>query len=330
MNDRPLTNIGDSGDASARLGVAGCKSTTLETLMHLRARGRRVDLLVTLSPEQGERHSVAGYYDLTPYALKHGIDLYTARSYSLSDPADQDFLAGAGLACLLVVGWQRLIPEWFLDRLPNGAFGMHGSAEPLPRGRGRSPLNWALAEGRTSFLTHLFRYDAHVDSGAVVGRQRFDITPWDDCETLHFKNRMSMTRLLDQHLGSILDGTVTLVPQDPETEPTYLPKRTDEDGRILWADMNMSRLHNQIRCQTHPFPGAFSHLNGAAERFHFWRGHPFDTHLTDLDTRPGTVVERFYDGSFLVTTWDGSVLVKEVDPDSPEVAVGDRFLDHPK
>jgi methionyl-tRNA formyltransferase len=140
---------------------------------------------------------------------------------------------------------------------------------------------------------------------------------------------MSMTRLLDEHLGRILDGTVPLVAQDPEIEPTYLPKRTDEDGRIRWDDMIMSRLHDHIRCQTHPFPGAFSHLNGDAERFHFWRGQPFDTHLTDLGTRPGTVVECFYDGSFLVSTWDGSVLVREVDPGSRPVAVGDRFRDFP-
>lgn len=309
--------------------MAGCKSTTLETLEHIRARGWPVDLLITLLPEQGEHHRVAGYHDLTPYAKEHGTEVYTPRTYSLRDPADRERLAGAGLDCLLVIGWQRLIPEWFLDRLPRGAFGMHGSAEPLPRGRGRSPLNWALAEGRTSFLTHLFRYDDGADSGAVVGRQRFDITPWDDCETLHFKNRMSMTRLLDRHLGSILDGTVAPVPQDPGIEPTYLPKRTDEDGRIRWTDMTMSRLHDHIRCQTHPFPGAFSHLNGDSERFHFWRGQPFDTHLTDLDTRPGTVVERFYDGSFLVSTWDGSVLVREVDHGSPPVAVGDRFSNFP-
>jgi methionyl-tRNA formyltransferase len=315
--------------AGTRLGVAGCKTTTLETLDHLRTHGWHVDLLISLRPDQGSQHRVAGYQDLRPYAKEHGIELYTPYTYSLRDPGDQESLAGADLACLLVIGWQRLIPDWFLARLPRGAFGMHGSAEPLPRGRGRSPMNWAIDEGRTSFLTHLFRYDAGVDSGAVAGRQRFDITPWDDCETLHFKNRMSMTRLLDEHLGSILDGTVTLVPQDPGIEPTYLPKRTDEDGRIRWGDMITSRLHDHIRCQTHPFPGAFSHLNGDTDRFHFWRAQPFDTHLTDLGTRPGTVVERFYDGSFLVTTWDGSVLVREVDPGAPAVAVGNRFWDFP-
>ena len=40
------------------------------------------------------------------------------------------------------------------------------------------PLAGALAWGKTSFQTHLFRYDSAVDSGAIVGAQRFDITVW--------------------------------------------------------------------------------------------------------------------------------------------------------
>src|SRR5690606_34644834 len=123
--------------------------------------------------------------------------------------------------------------------------------------------------------------------------------------------RMAMTRLLGEHLGSILDGTIEPAPQRSDVEPTYLPKRTPEHGRILWQEHSMATLHNHIRAQTRPFPGAFSHLGGDAEPFHLWVGHPFDTHLTDLDEAPGTVVEVFHDSSFLVTTWDGSVLVRD-------------------
>jgi len=316
--------------AHARLGVAGAKTTTLETLESLLADGRRIDLLITLTPEQAERARVAGYTDLRPFAAAHGIEVHHPASYALSTDEDRAALPGFRLDCLLVIGWQRLVPEWFLETLTCGAYGMHGSAEPLPRGRGRSPMNWALAQGRRSFLTHLFRYDAGVDSGAVVARQRFDITPWDDCETLHFKNRMAMTRLLSAHLDAILDGSVATVPQPTDVEPTYLPKRTPEHGRILWTEHSMHTLHDHIRAQTRPFPGAFSHLEGDSEPFHFWVGHPFDTHLTDLDAHPGTVVERFHDDSFLVTTWDGSVLVRDAGCRSGRrPRIGERFTDHP-
>ncbi|MEZ5320700.1 MAG: formyltransferase family protein [Microthrixaceae bacterium] len=314
-----------------RLAVAGAKTTTLEMLQSLERLGVRVDVLLTLRASQAAEAQVAGFTDLVPYATDHGIEVHHPSTYALGTDEDRARIGALGLDCLLVIGWQRLIPAWLLESLRCGAYGMHGSAEPLPRGRGRSPMNWALAEGREGFLTHLFRYDAGVDSGAVVGRHRFDITVWDDCETLHFKNRMAMSRLLATHLPAILDGTVTPVPQRGDVEPTYLDKRTPEDGRILWTEHSMRSLYNHVRAQTRPFPGAFSHLRGRPERTHFWRVQPFDTHLTDLDAYPGTVVESFYDGSFLVTTWDGSVLVRDFESGGgPTPRIGDVFEDHPR
>lgn len=314
----------------AKIAVAGSKTTTFECLRELIRDGFHIDLLVTLTPEQAEASAVAGYMDLRPFAEEHGIRIYHPQIYTLKDDRDRESLLSEGVDALLVIGWQRLIPEWWLNALTFGAFGMHGSPEPLPRGRGRSPLNWSLLQGRTSFMTHLFRYDANVDSGAVVGMQKFDINAWDDPDTLHMKNRIAMNRLLRKHLPEILAGTAEYVPQSSEIEPTYYPERTEEDGRVVWDDMDMVRLYNHIRCQTHPFPGAFSHLNGAEERFYFWRAHPFDGHLIYYGSLPGTVVEVFYDGSFLLATWDGSVRVSQYTAPNGQVpAVGDRFYNHP-
>lgn len=311
----------------ARIAFAGSKTTTFECLQGFLRDGFKADLLVTLTPEQGERHEVAGYMDLRAYAERCGIPIYHPQTYSLKSEADAEKLKGEKIDCLIVIGWQRLIPEWWLDSLIFGAFGMHGSPEPLPRGRGRSPLNWALLKGKTSFLTHLFRYDAGVDSGAIVGVQKFDINLWDDCETLHFKNRIAMNRLLRQHLPSIIAGTAVYTPQPADVEPTYLPRRTAADGLIHWDEMDMMGLYNHIRCQTRPFPGAFSRFEGEEAKFYFWRGAVFDSHISYPEARPGTVVEVFYDGSFLVAVWDGTVRIYDYTSSqgrAPEV--GSRFV----
>jgi methionyl-tRNA formyltransferase len=313
-----------------KIAFIGSKQTTFECMRQFVRDGFRIDLLVTLTPEKGARHEVAGYADLRPFARDHGIPVAHPTTYSLQSDEDRLLLLRQKVDCLLVIGWQRLIPEWWLKELSLGAFGMHGSPEPLPRGRGRSPMNWSLLQGKTSFMTHLFKYDPGVDSGAVVGMQKFEITPWDDCDTLHMKNRIAMNRLLKQHLPALLAGTAILTPQPTDVAPTYFAKRTAEDGRIVWADMDMARLHNHIRCQTRPFPGAFSFLEGSPERFYFWRAHPFDSHLLFYDARPGTVVEAFSDRSFLVAVWDGSVRVSNyTSPGGHEPRVGQRFLDQP-
>lgn len=285
----------------ALIAFVGSKTTTFECVRTFLENGHTIDLLVTLTPEMGAKHNVAGYMDLRPLAQEHKIPIYHPKSYSLKSIEDREALSDARIDCALVIGWQRLIPEWWLNCLKIGAFGMHGSPEPLPRGRGRSPMNWALLDGKKSFITHLFKYDAGIDSGSIVGIQKFDITKWDDCNTLHLKNRLAMNRLIEQHIDSILNNTVVYKVQPTNIEPTYYPKRTPEDGRVVWEKMDMDMLYNHIRAQTRPFPGAFSYIKKSKECrvVRFWHGHPFDTHLTYYGVPPGKVVEFFcYDQSF--------------------------------
>jgi methionyl-tRNA formyltransferase len=312
------------------IAFAGNKTTTFEAMKQFLMDSMKIDLLLTLTPMQGEKHNVAGYKDLRPFAKEYSIPIYHPKSYSLKAAEDQTAHPLKNIDILLVIGWQRLIPEWLLDSLKFGAFGMHGSPEPLPRGRGRSPINWALSEDKKSFTTNLFRYDSGIDSGQIVGYQKFDINNWDDCDSLHLKNRIAMNRLLKIHLPSILNNTAKFTPQDKNISPTYYAKRTAESGRILWDSMDMIRLYNHIRCQTLPFPGAFSHLNGNSEKIHFWKGVPFDSHITWHGTQPGIVVEVFNDGSFLVTVLDGSLrIINYTSFDDKSPRKGHRFHDFP-
>ena len=80
---------------------------------------------------------------------------------------------------------------------------MHGSSKPLPHGRGRSPMNWSLVQNKDCFYTHLFRYRPGVDDGEIAAVQIFDITPFDTCLTLHYKNTLSMIGLLEKALPSL-------------------------------------------------------------------------------------------------------------------------------
>lgn len=295
-----------------RVGVVGCKHTTQDLILGLRRHGYDVDHCITIAPGKAEEQQVAGYLDLAPFLADLGVPCTVASTYALTRATDKERLLALELDAVLVMGWQRLIPDWFLASLSIGAFGMHGSSKPLPHGRGRSPMNWSLIQGKDRFYTHLFRYAPGVDDGPIVGVQTFDINPYDTCLTLHHKNTIAMVRLCAQHLPALLDGSAHPTPQ-PAAAASYYPKRSADDGLIYWQDTT-AQIHNLVRAVTMPFPGAFAYLDNDVERpVRIWRAQPFDTQLTYGSARPGEIVEVFSDGAFVVRTGDGSLLVTETD-----------------
>lgn len=292
------------------VAIFGCKSTTGFMVEALLANDIGVSQLISIDPEQAEQNQVADYCDLRDLADRLGIPIYHARKYSLNSTEDFQVIAGFGLDIAFVIGWQRLLPSAVLQSLRIGAFGMHGSSQNLPIGRGRSPMNWSLIEGRGHFFTNLFRYDEHVDAGDVVDTLVFSIRPTDTAETMHFKNTLAMKRLIERNRERLLSGNMTLRPQ-LDLEPTYYPKRNPEDSLIDWR-CDIAQLDRFVRAVAPPFNGAFSYLGD--DKVIISRAAIFETELVDFgyqEAPSGMVVEVFPNGKFLVRCIGGLLLVHE-------------------
>ena len=299
------------------LAIFGCKHTTRDLIVYLHKHGYSINHCITISRALAEQQQVAGYYDLTEICASLNIHLYSAQKYNLTSELDLECINGLGIDLALVMGWQRLIPDTILSRFSLGAFGMHGSSKPLPHGRGRSPMNWSLIQDKKVFYTHLFKYEPGVDDGPIVGVQKFDITEFDDCHTLHFKNLIAMMHLCRRHLPELIDGTAKLQEQ-PTEGASYYPKRAAEDGCIFFSSQSTREIYNLVRAVTRPFPGAFAYAENRGDlKLVIWRAIPFDSQIKWEDFRPGQVVEVFYDNSFVVKTIDGSLLVTEYELSCP-------------
>ncbi len=291
--------------AAKRIVMCGCAEVGLNLIAPLLKAGVRFSHFVVLTPEQGEEYAVSGYADFRPLAEQYGIPIYVPETYALSDEADVAFFHDAHFDLLIQGGWQRLFPAAVLDALAIGAIGVHGSADFLPKGRGRSPLNWSLIEGRRRFLLHLFLIKAGVDDGDVFAVEDFDITPFDDIETLYLKVALRTRRMLLRHLPDLLTNKIECWPQ--LGEPSYYPKRTPEDGLIDWEKMDVGQIYNFVRAQTRPYPGAFGPLDGRTLRI--WKVRPFDTRIRYPGAAHGAVVERF--GERLLVNCRGGLLLVE-------------------
>lgn len=292
-----------------KVGVFGCKSTTIFLIESLK-KITEISCVITISPDNGKRNQVADYTDIKRYCQREGINCYVSNSYELKDKDDIKAIESMQLDIGFVVGWQRLIPKEILQNFSVGVFGMHGSTDDLPIGRGRSPLNWALIEQRKHFFTNLFKYDAGVDSGDVLDTFIFSIQPYDTAETLHYKNVLAMKTLILRNLNNLKSGNYNLKKQQ-DIDATYYPKRTPEDGLIDW-NKDIYQLESFIRAVTKPFDGAFSYYG--KKKFIIWRASIFETNLVDFGYRDqpnGKVVEVYPSGKHLIKCRGGILIVHD-------------------
>ena len=301
----PYTETDDEQVRDPQVVFASCTDAGFDLFRYVHEELVSVDELVSLTPEQGERYSVCSYYDHGEYAAANDIPVYYPETYGMNN-RDVDHFVDLDADLLLVHGWQRLIPGDVLETFTRGALGLHGSAYGLPKGRGRSPMNWSLIQGLDRFLLSVMHLDEGADSGDVVATKKFDINRHDTIQSLYHKLVMTGEQLFDDIVFDVLAGTAEFEVQT--AEPTYYPKRNPEDGAIHWEDPTRT-IHNLVRAVSRPYPGAFTEHDGT--RITVWAAQPFSSDLL-LDERPGTVVKVFRaSDQFVVKTSDGTLLVTD-------------------
>ena len=291
------------------INLFGCKDTTLYLARYLNKKKIKINL-ITISKKLAKKNDVAGYLDLRLYK-KIFNKIYLAKSYNLKNQTDQNyFLKKNNIDLAFCCGWQRLIPSNILARYKFGIFGMHGSSRNLPYGKGRSPMNWALLEGRNFFFTNLFKYNSGVDSGPIVDQRIFSIQNQDTAETLHYKNLLSMCDLISKNLKNISKIKQNLIDQKKIGESFY-PKRTPQDSIIDWKD-DIYNIDKLIRAVTIPFSGAISYIN--KKPVYIYEASIFYTDIENhiyMNENFGKIVEVFLNDKFLVRCSGGVLLVNK-------------------
>ena len=294
---------------SKKIAIFGCKSTT-QLLMESLSGQVKIDWLITIDPIMATKFEVVDYTDLTQYCNNNDIKMYTAKNYSLKSEKDIEFFRINQIDLAFVMGWQRLVPKDILNTFSIGVFGMHGSAVDLPKGRGRSPMNWAIIEGKNQFYTNLFKYDPGIDSGDVLDTYKFQITDKDTGESMHFKNTLSMIYLVKRNLPTLLLGKVSLNHQRNDITPTYYPKRNPEDSLIDWEE-DITVLERFIRAVAPPFNGAYSYID-ELNKITFLEAQIFD--FSDFgfnNASIGEIVQVFPNKKFIIKCFGGLLLVNK-------------------
>ena len=277
-----------------------------------------IDLVITLDDNEIKNYHISGGKKISELIDK---ECYESNSYKFSTQECKSFFINNSFDLGIVYGWQRIIPEYVLDRFSNGIFGFHASPLGLPFGKGRSPLNWSMILGFKQVFNHCFKYNKNVDDGSIYSTTKLDILPWDNISSLREKSLMDAEQSINNLIADFHANQINLQRQDATKPESFFPKRSIKDGEI---DLTKStdEIYNLIRGVSHPFPGSF--LTGLDNsKITIWDAHPYSyTMFMESKYKSGDIVKIFENNSFLLKTIDGVLLVKDYSVQNKSIEVG--------
>ena len=271
--------------------------------------------LITLKEEIG-REKTSEYHDYNAFCKECNIDYIGVNSYDFKDSVDVQVLNNLEIDLLIVTGWQRLLPDWLIQKCTIGVIGGHGSAEGIINGRGRSPQNWALLLGKKEFDISIFWIDIGTDNGEIIDTSSFRLEETDTIVTSYIKTNMLIARMI---LDNLKNGKIEKrygIPQPKDG--FYLPKRIRQDGKIDW-NRSSHDIYDMVRALTKPYPGAYTTYG--VEEYYIYRALPIDLQTGYEKCKAGEVVSSI-EGNLLVKCGKGLLLICEW---SNEIQVGMVF-----
>lgn len=263
-----------------KVGFAGSHEISWHCLKVIadlcRASGDEISVVMNLPAQAGAKHSAFVEFD----DLESEYGFPQLKVTSLSAPEMLAHIRSFALDVLFIIGWHRIVPQEVIDSATY-CLGVHASL--LPKDRGSSPINWSILRGDEVGGLTLFHLSAGVDTGDMVGQKSWAIGPVDTCRDVYDKANIAAVDLLRENWIALREGRVARSPQD-ESLATQNPRRRPEDGRIAWSD-DADRIDALVRAITHPYPGAFTTLDG--KRLFIWRAQAGNSTARG---EPGTVV----------------------------------------
>ena len=173
------------------------------------------------------------------------------------DPAFLDELRPLEPGVAVVVAFGQIFPRALLELPRHGCINLHASL--LPRYRGASPIQAAVAAGETRTGATTMLMEEGLDSGPILLQEETEIGTAETAGELSRRLAGLGAGLVVRTLEELEQGRLAPRPQDP-AQATYAPRLTRESGRVDWS-LNARDLFNRLRAFT-PWPGLTAELRG--------------------------------------------------------------------
>ncbi len=217
----------------------------------------------------------------------------------------------------LVMAYGHILRDDFIAVPPLGTLNFHASL--LPRHRGASPIQTAVARGEAETGVSLMRIVRRLDAGPVADREAVRIDRLDTALEVEQKLAAACAPLLARTLPRLLAGGLVFAEQD-EAEASFCRKLTKEDAAL---DFFASARELAARVNgLNPWPAAQVE----------WGGQPLKFGLADTadavgtgGSEPGAVLGADADG-LLVATGAGVLRVRRLQKPGGRMLAAPEFL----
>lgn len=247
---------------------------------HFGRAGGAVSLVgVFTQPDRprGRGHQVRGNA-IKEWAGERAIPVYQPER---CDEAAIGRLAQMRPDLVLVMAFGQLLPKAMLEMLPGGFLNLHASR--LPRLRGASPIQTAIATGLEETAVSLMRMVPRMDAGPVADIEPVAIAEDATVATLSAALGQACVPLMGRAFAAIGAGGLVFTEQDPD-RVTYCRILSKEDAHLDFA-VSAQQLERRIRA-LNPWPGPRFLYGGQELRVHEARG--LSGHCGEV---PGTILE---------------------------------------
>jgi methionyl-tRNA formyltransferase len=299
------------------MGSSDASVATLRAL--LRTPGVEMVGVVTQPDRPSGRHRRLTPCPCKAFADARGLPVISPEKVNAPDILDR--IEAVRPDMIIVVAFGQFLGQRLLALPPLGCINGHFSL--LPKHRGASPVQAAIAAGDDVTGTTIMRMAPGMDDGDMLLSQQEPICSDDTFPQLMQRLSLLGAYLMQKTLNLILAGTPPLpVPQN-HAEATYASKIQKSDGLIDWR-FPARLIERRVRAFT-PWPSAFTflpaRLGGARVKIHKAYLLPENAGAAP----PGTIHAPTPDGP-VTGTGRGLICLTELQPDGGRPMAGKAFL----
>ncbi|MBC7512654.1 methionyl-tRNA formyltransferase [Candidatus Saccharibacteria bacterium] len=203
--------------------VSGLTGTDTPVLKALIAAG--YDIKAVVANDAGTKSRKQKVLEVAELAKANNIPVHTPHR-----PMDiYDELAAYNADAGVLVAYGRIVPQKLIDLFPFGIINIHPSL--LPKYRGPSPIESAIANGDVSTGVSIMALSAKMDAGPVYHQVEYHLPQYETAPDLSQKLASLAATELIAALPNIFNRTLLATEQD-ESGSTYCQLITKQDARL--------------------------------------------------------------------------------------------------